>query len=681
MNLQLVLPVFALGLLIPVNILFLYIYLRFRQPVYLSMHLITAVSLAYTGAHLCLLSFTGQGNLNGALQANRIMETAGIYYLAVFPHFLSAVLPRETRLRRINRHSLRFILGIALLLTLSAFLQPELFVSVTREAAAGKGVPGPLFVLRDVLLLVMIVYSTVLIALVFRGADGYKILNLLGFLLALYCGASAISHNFTGTYLPPLPGISFSRVALGIVFFTGFTMTSSLHRFLTQAEKVRTARNLLAQKEKRLQRQAYHDDLTDLPNQRAFFHNLEEGLCRARKNHQPLGLIITDIDDYTGIIEAFGQEKANQLLRETADRLKSRFQDQASLFRISSNAFAVIPAFPANPQQLEAMEKDILRIMNAPFLPGDPGIFITVCAGAAQYPEGGATAEDLYQNTTAALRAAQGERNSWRFFTGAMQHAAREQLDLVKALRESLLQGSFVMHYQPLLNRRGEISGAEALIRWVHPGYAGCSPALFIPLAEKAGLIVPLSRWVVEQVLQDMEAFRRAGLDLTVSINLSPRQLKDKTLGESLHRQISNIGIPPRNISFEITETELIENQEETLKTLAQLHREGYIISLDDFGTGYSSLSYLKNLPIDRLKIDKAFVEQISEEPRDHDLVQSIVEMSRRLGFTVVAEGVETEDQYQLLQELRCDYYQGFLFSPAVPREELIGLVQGKQGG
>ncbi len=409
MNLQIILPVFALGLLIPVNILFLYIYRRFRQPLYLAMHLITTVSLVYTGANLFLFYGLEQNSLPLALQANRILEIAGTFYLVVFPYLLSTALPKESPLRRINRYTLAVNLTIALLITLASLIHPELFVSVSREAAAGKGLPGPLFALRDILLLGMIVYAVALISLdlFLRGADGYRILNLLGFLLALYCGANAIAHNFTGSHLPPLAGVDFSRVALGIVFFTGFTMTSALHRFLAQAEKVRTARNLLAQKEKTLQRQAYHDDLSDLPNQRAFFHNLAEGLNRARRKDQSLGLLITDIDDFTGIIEAFGQEKANQLLRETADRLKRRFQDQASIFRISSNAFAVIPAFPAEPQQLEAKEEEVLRMMNTPFLPGDPGIFITVCAGAPRYPEGGATAEDLYQNATAALRAAQ----------------------------------------------------------------------------------------------------------------------------------------------------------------------------------------------------------------------------------------------------------------------------------
>lgn len=684
MNLEHFVPAAAVGILIPVTLIFVYIYSKFKEGIYLAQFYITGSSLLYLAATLLRLYAYDAFPLNSAppLVPARIFQelSAGIY-MPLFPYFLSTVITPRGWLPRLNRKVFITMIFLYALLLAASLIHPENFLVFSSLKPLAEPAKGPLFFVRDMGLALIILYSILVIAvdIIKYPSPSSKGQVLLGFGLALFAGASDLVQNHRGHYIDPLAPFEFSRVALGIMCFILFSLSYALRHFLGQAKEVERSRDQLAQKEKHLQWLAYHDELTDLPNQSSFFANLPQALARAAHQKQSRALFLVDIDSFTGIVEAFGQGKANHLLSKTAQRLKKAFGGITGIYRVNDNEFALLSANHITEEAACLLAEGIREEMNRPFTLDSYGIFITACIGYTVFPQGGSEAEELFQNATSALRIAQQERNSIRLFSSEMTSASRERIHMVHALKESLERGEFAMVYQPIYNQAGHLAAAEALVRWTNPEYRQCSPGVFVPLAEISGLIIPLSQWVLTQVLRDASAMKKQGINIPLALNLSPRQFKNPRLSHEISQQAEELGITPERISFEITETELIENHEETRRILQEFREKGYALSIDDFGTGYSSLSYLKNLPVNKLKIDKSFIQDIPEDPKAQSLVKTIIDMSSRLRFLTIAEGVETEEQLNFLLAQNCSFFQGFLLSRPLRAKVFFQLAAAGQ--
>jgi EAL domain-containing protein (putative c-di-GMP-specific phosphodiesterase class I) len=303
-------------------------------------------------------------------------------------------------------------------------------------------------------------------------------------------------------------------------------------------------------------------------------------------------------------------------------------------------------------------------------------VFVTASVGIAAFPTDGADADTLIGAADAAMyRAKQSGRNAYQFFTAEINQRSRARVQLGSELRRALEREEFALFYQPkyLLPSR-QPSGAEALLRWMHPERGMVSPAEFIPVLEETGLIVPVSEWVIRQACEDLRAWRCAGCDLAVSVNLSARQFRQVNLHERIKALVSSTGVDAQLIELEITESHLMQDPDQAILVMRALCEAGMRIAIDDFGTGYSSLAYLTRFPISALKIDRSFVQDMSRDKSAATIVRTIVEMAHSLGFTVIAEGVETEEQARLLQQLRYEQAQGYLFARPMPAAELMRL-------
>jgi predicted signal transduction protein with EAL and GGDEF domain len=333
----------------------------------------------------------------------------------------------------------------------------------------------------------------------------------------------------------------------------------------------------------------------------------------------------------------------------------------------------LIPKIEAIEDAAKIAQK-ILEMLKIPFLIGERELFVTTSIGISVYPVDGADPETIVRNAdTAMYRAKEQGRDNYQLYAPAMNAQAVERLALENMLRKAIANEELVVFYQPLIDCRSRaIVGLEALVRWNHPELGLLAPAHFISVAELSGLIVPIGEWVLRTACRQVKAWhKRLDYDLTVSINLSARQFQQPDLVDTVSRAIRETGIDPSCIELEITESNAMQNAENTIYTLRELKTSGVRISMDDFGTGYSSLNYLKRFPIDTLKLDQSFVRDVTTDPSDAAIVSAVIAMAHSLDLHVIAEGVETEEQLAFLQKQGCDKIQGYLFSVPLPAEEL----------
>jgi EAL domain-containing protein (putative c-di-GMP-specific phosphodiesterase class I) len=355
-------------------------------------------------------------------------------------------------------------------------------------------------------------------------------------------------------------------------------------------------------------------------------------------------------------------------------RLRAAVAAHDTVARLGGDEFLVITEGIAGARAASALAQHLLSSLNAPFqLPGGHEVFVDASIGVSLYPEDGTSAIDLVRCADAALyRAKDLGRNTFHFYTPGLIDAASDRLELEGRLRHALARGEFEVHYQPLLECEGRaVIGVEALVRWQPPGEAIVYPGRFIALAEETGLIGALGEWVLETACRQVQRWRRAGAsELRLAVNLSARQLRQPEFPDRLTRVLTDTGLDPDALELEITESILMEHGTLVVGTLHALRSMGVRVAIDDFGTGYSSLAYLKRLPLDTLKIDRSFVADIPSHEGGAEIAAAIIALAHQLHFEVLAEGVESEAQLDFLREHGCDYFQGFLVSPAVTAEE-----------
>jgi len=426
------------------------------------------------------------------------------------------------------------------------------------------------------------------------------------------------------------------------------------------------------QAEEQIRRLAFYDPLTSLPNRRLFLERLEQELNIARREGQHGALLFLDLDHFKNLNDSLGHPVGDALLVEVSRRLQGGKGKGEVIARIGGDEFVILlPNSTGTIEQLSAnaerRAQEINRRMNEPFYIHGHEYHITVSIGIALFPERNMDSTDILKRAdTAMYRAKQAGRNAACFFEKAMQIDADRRLVIEKDLRHAIRQQELFLVYQPMIDWEGQVMGAECLLRWQHKQLGLIPPADFIPIAEDTGLIAELSEWIINQACLQLLDWRQreACQNLrSLSINLSPKEFSQSHF-ESLAQEIlAYHGIAPGMIEFEITERLIIHNLESTIERMKRMKRHGFRFSIDDFGTGYSSLAYLKQLPIDRLKIDRSFVRDITEDRSAATIVETIISMAHHLGLEVVAEGVENQEQHYFLMQNACDIYQGYFFS------------------
>ena len=433
------------------------------------------------------------------------------------------------------------------------------------------------------------------------------------------------------------------------------------------------------EKEERLSYLAYYDALTGLPNSTLFHDRLTQFLQSAKHSNGTIAVILIDLDSFTQLNDTLGRHVGDMLLRTTAARLNDALREPYSLARISADSFAIAVAdLQHGTDAAEILHKRIFKSLNRPYVENDIEVRISARAGIALYPGDGEDTETLFKNAEAALKQAQSTGTRYLYYAPQINAKAAEKLALESRLREAVEREQFVLHYQLKLDAKsGQIAGFEALIRWNDPNTGLVPPVDFIPVLERTGLILEVGQWVMKQALLDYHTWQVAGLQPPrIAVNVSLIQLQRQNFADVVGSVIKASGIDPQALELEITESLIMEDTEANIKTLQQIRDMGITIAIDDFGTGYSSLRYLASLPIDTLKIDRSFVITMTQDPNSMAIVSTIISLAHALGLSVVAEGVDSDEQSKHLRLMKCDEMQGYLFSKPIPADECAALLR-----
>lgn len=433
------------------------------------------------------------------------------------------------------------------------------------------------------------------------------------------------------------------------------------------------------QSENHLAYLASHDALTGLANRSLMREHLELAIHHAHRHHELVALVFIDLDKFKQINDTLGHDAGDLVLKTVAARLRASVRDSDIVARLGGDEFVLVlanqPSLESIVDLVDRLHHNVAEAM--PFI--SENLMPTVSAGISVYPHDGEEAQTLMRNADAAMYHAKSlGRNNYQFYSAELHVAAHQRLQQETALRQAIDQGQLFLLYQPRIDgRSGRIVGAEALVRWHHPERGVLRPDAFLPLAEDTGLILKIGDWVLAQVCQSLRQFRAAGLPhFPISINLSARQLKQRDFAGDILAQLQGAGLPPACLELELTENQLMENPEYMVEVLRHLKQQGLGIAIDDFGSGFSCLSYLEKLPIDHLKIDSSFVQSIGGDAKKPAIAMAVIALAHHLKAKVVAEGVETEDQFEFLRRNECDEMQGHYFSEPIIARPLQDLVR-----
>jgi len=447
----------------------------------------------------------------------------------------------------------------------------------------------------------------------------------------------------------------------------------------------------LRQREARLQEayddiwhSAYYDQLTGLPNRALLLDRLRRAVVHAHRQGETLAVLLLDIDRFKRINESLGHSLGDQLLLLVAERIAGCIRESDTVARLGGDEFVVLLPDLKHPDDAALVANKILETVAAPLELHDQEVFCSCSIGIIMAPLDGNDEETILKHADIAMyKAKDSGGNCFRFYSWYMNQQATERLAMEASMQRGLERGDFFLHFQPQVDlRSGRIVGFEALLRWKTPEIGLISPALFIPLAEETGFILPLGEWVLRTACQQAVTWQRPGQPpIQVAVNLSIRQFRQKNLVETVTAVLAETGLSPSLLELELTESCFIDQPDEAMAVLHELSRMGVKLSIDDFGTGYSSLAYLKLCPIDHLKIAIHFVREITTNPDDAAIAEAIIAMSHAMGIRVIAEGIETPEQRMFLELKHCDLAQGFLFARPMPAEDVTRLLAHDEAG
>ena len=445
----------------------------------------------------------------------------------------------------------------------------------------------------------------------------------------------------------------------------------------------------------KVRRLAFYDTLTGLPNRQSFLIQLAEAIRDAEERDGRIGILYLDLDNFKLINDSLGHNVGDSLLKDIANRFSSRVRRDdyiASSGRDSSNMqvsrlggdeFTILLRDLQSSDEVEAVADRMVQVLKDPLFCNGHQFVITPSVGIAVYPDDGNDLETLMKNADTALHHAKAAgRDTVTRFTGTMSVRSLERLDLEDSLRRAIHNGELELHFQPKMSiATNEIPSVEALVRWTHPDRGPVSPAKFIPIAEDTGMILPLSDWVLNAACEQLRAWRGTELgDVNIAINLSAKQFHLENIHAEIFKALQSRNIPFERLELELTEGALMRDADSTVESLRRLKDAGLTIAVDDFGTGYSSMSYLTRFPIDYLKIDRSFVDEIDKSGDSHSICKAIVALAHSLGMKVIAEGVENAEQLQMLNMMDCDQVQGYFFARPLPADEVTRFITKHRG-
>ena len=421
-----------------------------------------------------------------------------------------------------------------------------------------------------------------------------------------------------------------------------------------------------------IQHQALHDDLTDLPNRTLLNDRIEQAVLAAERTSSSLAIMVLDLDRFKEINDTLGHHAGDVLLQEVSLRLRETVRASDTVARIGGDEFGVLSPETTDVIAATSLAERMRRAIEAPLRLDGMSLDVESSIGIALYPIHGTTVDELLKHADFAMYDAKGRGTPFEVYAKSDEQVTPAQIGLLGEFRRALDESELVVHYQPAADlRSGELRGVEALVRWRHPRHGLLLPSEFVPMVEQTSLIRPLTMEVLDQALGQSRIWLEQGLDLRLAVNLSPRSLQDPLFAEELQRILHKWSIAPARLDLEITESTIMSNPKRAMDALDDLRGLGVGLVLDDFGTGYSSLTYLRALPVDKIKIDKSFVENMATSLSDGVIVRSLIDLAHNLGLRVVAEGVENEVVWRQLTQLGCDSAQGYYLSTPRPGLEL----------
>jgi diguanylate cyclase (GGDEF)-like protein/PAS domain S-box-containing protein len=428
-----------------------------------------------------------------------------------------------------------------------------------------------------------------------------------------------------------------------------------------------------------LARQANHDSLTGLPNRNLLWDRIDRACVRAQRYGDFAAVAFLDLDNFKVVNDSLGHSLGDHLLRAVAARLESSLRAMDTVARLGGDEFVLVLSDQKSAQSVAGELQRIVESFSQPFAVDGRDVFITASVGVALYPQDAKDPESLMKSAELAMyRAKESGRDAYQLYTAEMQTSVTERLALESKLRRALERGEFSLHYQPQVDlRSNRIFGSEALLRWNQADLGMVDPAKFIPIAEETGLIVPIGEWVVRTACLQNKAWQNAGLPtITMAVNISARQFREKNLLQAVAKILAETGLDPTQLELEVTESVIMHDAQHVIAALQAFRDMGVRLSVDDFGTGYSSLSYLKRFPVDRLKIDQSFVRDITTDADDAAIAQAVITLGHTMNLRVIAEGVETPEQLAFLRRNQCDEMQGYLFGKPMPADEFGKLLE-----
>ena len=437
--------------------------------------------------------------------------------------------------------------------------------------------------------------------------------------------------------------------------------------------------HLRREAENSLLRMAQYDFLTGLPNRQQLQQQLDQILEDAGRLQRRVAVLCVGLDDFKGINEQFSYQTGDQLLLALSDRLRGHSGRLGALARLGGDQFALVQADIEQPYEAAELAQSVLDDLDTPFMLDNQEVRLRATIGITLFPEDGDSTEKLLQKAEQTMTLAKSRsRNRYQFYIASVDSEMRRRRELEKDLREALALDQLHLVYQPQVDYRDHsVVGVEALLRWQHPQHGMVPPDLFIPLAEQNGTIIAIGEWILDQTCRQLREWHDQGFsELRMAVNLSTVQLHHAELPRVVNNLMQIYRLPPRSLELEVTETGLMEDINTAAQHLLSLRRSGALIAIDDFGTGYSSLSYLKSLPLDKIKIDKSFVQDLLDDEDDATIVRAIIQLGKSLGMQVIAEGVETLEQEAYIIAQGCNEGQGYLYSKPLPARELTGYLK-----
>jgi len=467
--------------------------------------------------------------------------------------------------------------------------------------------------------------------------------------------------------------------------------------FNDMAGKISFSKDEIESQTKEIEKLAYYDSLTGLPNRNTFINKLEQEVARAERNNENMGVLYIDLDDFKIVNDSYGHDLGDLLLKAVGKRLTEHIRLSDTVARLAGDEFAIIlPELNTyqdsanNPRMIPGdlscplyVSTRLIEELSRPFEIQNNSLTVSTSIGIAVYPDNGFTANEILHSADMAMYAAKSEgKNNFKYCTEEMTLKMLELLDIEQNIRQALYNEEFLLYYQPQVDLETlDIVGLEALIRWEHPQRGFIAPGDFIPIAEDRGFIQDISKWVLRDVYKQFRLWQQAGCTLVpVMVNLSARDFFNQGIEKHIIEILKNEEEFHGLLGIEVTETGMMDDRKNALETLKNLKKLGVKIALDDFGTGYSSLNYLQFLPIDTVKIDRSFVKNITSDPKNAAITEAIISMSHSLDLKVLAEGVETQEQHEIISEMKCDQVQGYFFYKPMPADEISKLLNKSYG-